>query len=575
MLLHAKVLSGALLNQNDDLEAVCKLKIDKSESKEATRGLVSANPEWDEEFTLQFSDKEESNLIVRVIRKKLDGDNIKIGKVQIPLNTFEENQEVDQWYELKDEEGQIQGKVQLVLSITEGQLQETDEQKDQLDDILGELDSSNDDLEHINLGVDSNFHQALDNFEENQEEQLNNEENTNDSVNDAQQSAVQEHHEKCLITLSVIEAKEVDTYTAMTVVADLYCKISIKGRKRVARTKVKKNTFAPVWDQSFEFHSEDKSATVFHFQLIDHNEGKENDDILSEIDFPIAQIESGFDQWVNFPSTNNPDQNAKVHLKFEFSPTDVLSDDNDEFNNTIDISSTESSEFLDAEEEEQFPDQQPEPVHEEEEIILEQEPEQPHEIEQPQQPGEDKISISSSSKTSDYQPNENLEEEDINMPGIDQTADDNIEEIEAQIKTITDSPQITQKQLDDLRSLHFKKLFVELIKRDLKESETYEEKKSTIEKERDQKADQYYQKNVISYLSSFDPKNPTFNMENRALLQNAKILEEMKEKSRKPENMSPEKLKRETEKIQNEIIQLENDIKSLREQLGIIEEVEP
>ena len=297
MLLHAKVLEAKDLPESQNIFAT--LLIDEEGKLNSTEKIGNNNPTWNQEFDFRFTNQDKAILKVKVFN--YDGlIDDKIGKVTIPMSSISDlNQDHDNWYEIKNKQGEVKGSIHLVLNLKESGKTNSDAD---LDDLLAQIDETGDD----NVGAQNSY-----------------------------------EAQKYLISFNIISLEGAENLKDMKKAdstPDFYTTLQIKGRKRIERTCVKIGNLQPTWDQTFNFHTEAKYSTIFNIQLKDHQDDEDKDKIVAECEFPLTEIPddtTDFDSWIDLKSTTN-DEKCRLHVKIHLEPTNDVSDD-EENDSILDI----------------------------------------------------------------------------------------------------------------------------------------------------------------------------------------------------------------------------------------------
>ena len=180
MLLHAKVLEAKDIRESQSVFAA--LLIDEEAKLYFTEKIGSNHPTWNQEFDFHFSHHDKAILRVKVYN--WDGlIDHRIGKVTIPMSSISDlNQDHDNWYEIKNKQGEVKGSIHLVLNLKESDKTNSDSD---LDDLLAKIDKKND-----SIGVDPSWMIDVEAFES---------QNTNESQYTGNQVESSPHEKQAII----------------------------------------------------------------------------------------------------------------------------------------------------------------------------------------------------------------------------------------------------------------------------------------------------------------------------------------------------------------------------------------
>lgn len=99
--------------------------------------------------------------------------------------------------------------------------------------------------------------------------------------------------------------------------SDPYLKFKISTSSQVWKTKVKKNTHVPVWNEEFHLPITSGMSDQLHIELFDKDDISK-DDIISTQDFDVKSFPIGkiIEQWYDFSPAKGVKKGGRVRLVF-------------------------------------------------------------------------------------------------------------------------------------------------------------------------------------------------------------------------------------------------------------------
>ncbi|KAK8890065.1 Protein Aster-C [Tritrichomonas musculus] len=99
--------------------------------------------------------------------------------------------------------------------------------------------------------------------------------------------------------------------------SDPYLKFSLSTSSQTWKTKTKKNTNTPVWNEEFHLPITSNMSDELTIKLYDDDDVSK-DDIISSMTFPVRNFQVGkvIDQWYSFTPAKGVKNGGKVRLVF-------------------------------------------------------------------------------------------------------------------------------------------------------------------------------------------------------------------------------------------------------------------